>query len=50
MTTQPAHQREWFTPVWVVPLLLIVLVALYAIAKGGIPGSAPAIVPPGVGL
>jgi hypothetical protein len=30
MTTEPESHREWFTPVWVVPLLLIFMIVAYA--------------------
>jgi hypothetical protein len=35
MTTEPTSHREWFTPVWVVvPVLLILLVAAYGLSRG----------------
>jgi hypothetical protein len=44
MTTGSTNDREWFTPVWVVPALLLVLVIVYSIARGS-PDSAAALQP-----
>jgi hypothetical protein len=43
--TPPTDDREWFTPVWVVPALLLTAVIVYAIANGSIPEAAVSAVP-----
>ncbi|MGE5540285.1 MAG: hypothetical protein ACM30I_16835 [Gemmatimonas sp.] len=48
MSTSDASRREWFTPIWAVPVLLLILVALYTIANGGIPDSGGLAVPSAV--
>jgi hypothetical protein len=48
MTIQSVNDREWFTLVWVGPLFLILLVAVYAIANGGLAEPASAITSPAV--
>jgi len=40
MTTDPAGRSEWFTPIWVVPALLLAGVIAYALADGPAPEPA----------
>jgi hypothetical protein len=44
----PASGREWFTPVWVVPALLLAAVIVYAAVNGSVLESAVSLVPPTV--
>ncbi|HTI87655.1 MAG TPA: hypothetical protein VL966_13705 [Alphaproteobacteria bacterium] len=40
-----ASQREWFTPVWVVPVMIFAAVIVYGAVHGHIPESGVNLVP-----